>query len=46
MMSRSNTDIVDHPLDAEDCSCHCPRWFLLILTGLGVLGLIGHHLTG
>ncbi|MBB3017115.1 hypothetical protein FHR70_000155 [Microvirga lupini] len=45
-MSRYNTDKVDHPLDAEDLSCHCPRWLLLILTGLGALGLIGHQLSG
>jgi hypothetical protein len=46
MMSRFNKDIFDPTLDAEDCSHHCPRWFLLVLTCLGILGLIGHHLMG
>jgi hypothetical protein len=46
MTSRFNTENIDHPLDAEDCSCHRPRWLVLALAGLGVLGLIGNRLVG
>jgi hypothetical protein len=46
MMSRSTKDLFDHSLDADDCSHHCPRWFLLFLSGVGLLGLIGHQLVG
>jgi len=46
MTSRFTTETIDDPLDADDCSCHCPGWLILALAGLGVLGLIGSRLTG
>jgi hypothetical protein len=46
MTSRFNKDPFDHILDAEDCSHHCPRWLLLVLTSLGALALIADQLAG
>ncbi|MBB4040620.1 hypothetical protein GGR34_002277 [Microvirga flocculans] len=46
MMSRFNEDGIDRALDADDCSHHCPSWFLAFLAGLALLGLVGHQLTG
>jgi hypothetical protein len=46
MMSRFDNQIIDHSLDSDDCSHHCPRWFLAFVSGLALLGLIGNQLAG
>jgi hypothetical protein len=46
MKSHFSKDIVDHSLDAEDCSHHCPGWFHFFLAGLGLLGLGVYGILG
>lgn len=46
IMRPSSKDIVDHRLDAEDCSHHCPTWFVLSLASAGVLCFIGSCFLG
>jgi hypothetical protein len=29
IMNMTNRDTHDHALDDEDCSSHCPTWFIL-----------------
>jgi hypothetical protein len=46
IMRHLSKDVLDPCLDAEDCTHHCPMWFVLALASVGALGVIGKYFLG
>ena len=46
IMRPPSKDIVDPRLDAEDCTHHCPMWFILSLATVGAVSATGCFFFG